>query len=92
MAATDLANKTVDEIVADLRTLLLSIEGRGTITRYGTISIPIPEEQWYALMWLGCWPDLPPALDLWRLGVATDLDDAHARHDAAGREEPAPVR
>lgn len=81
---TDWSDKTADEIVEELKAMIESMMESRSIVPWsdnpiaglggrGTIDIIIPPEQWHALRWLGWWPDMPPALDLWRLDVvATD--------------------
>lgn len=59
-------NKSAFEILDDLKSMIASIEAR---PEPYLISISLPLDQWERVMWYGWWPDLPPALDMWRFGL-----------------------
>lgn len=60
------AGKSTTEILDDMRAMVECVSSLGDL---GFVRIEFTEEQ-YQLLWRGCWwPDMPPALDLWRLGL-----------------------
>lgn len=64
------ASKTDEQIIDDLRSMVEALPTT-TLSSADKVSILIPEDQWHAFMWRWWWPDIPPALDLWRLGLTT---------------------
>jgi hypothetical protein len=62
-----------DEIIDELRKMIRTIGPVGALPVDGTISIPISPEAYHWFVFLGPWPDMPPALDLWRLDAGANL-------------------
>lgn len=64
------ANKSAEDIMDDLKAMMAQVEARPkSLGDIDTIGLVLPLDQWERVMWYGWWPDLPPALDMWRFGL-----------------------
>lgn len=63
----DWTSKSALEILGDLKAMIVEVSTRPKpLGECGTIGLILPLDQWERVVWYGLWPDLPPALDMWR--------------------------
>lgn len=68
----DWTNKSALEILDDLKSMIAEVSTRPKpLDQCGTLGLILPLDQWERVVWYGWWPDLPPALDMWRFGLPT---------------------